>query len=191
MKRQWLLLFVFSCFSGLVYCQGKVIIVPIEPKAAQPAAKTIEYPATEAQIREYVRLTKADEIFRVSWTKALDDNWTKFAKPYWPDSVRLDMRNEMANADLAPMIVRVYQEYIPTDLMQAANDFLQTGTMLAFAATPLGQKFCALQQPADAEGHKAILSLTTEILSRVYQRDEPLIKAARGRYLAANPDYKD
>jgi hypothetical protein len=153
-------------------------------------ATTIEHPLTVEQVREFLKLSGAGEIYRTGWMSSLEANRAK-GEPYWPESFWNDLHEEMQKTDLAPMVLELYTPFISSEMMQSANAYLRTHSMSQFAATPLGTKFCKLQQAADVNSQAETLKLTQATFMRVYERDKPQIKAAREKYLAAHPDYKD
>jgi hypothetical protein len=159
-------------------------------RSGQVNAAAIEQPLRVEQVREFLKLSGAGEIYRSGWMASLAANQAK-GEPYWPESFWNDLRDEMRKTDLAPMVLELYMPFISDEMMQSANEYLRTHSMSQLAATPLGAKFCKLQQEADVNSQAETLKLTQATFMRVYERDQPQIKAAREKYLAAHPDYKD
>jgi hypothetical protein len=77
--------------------------------------------ATEAQIREYLRVSGEVQTFRDSWIAAVDKN-RSIGAPYWPESFWQAVKDEMQKTDLVPMYVTLFQHGISRDLMQQVLD---------------------------------------------------------------------
>jgi hypothetical protein len=150
-----------------------------------------EAEATVDQFREYLKLSGVGEIWRATWIAALDPNWKRVAAPYWPASLEDDMRNEMQNTDLAPAVWSVYHSYFSQHRMSEVNALLRYKGVQGYLASPVGRDFCREWALHEDEGHQEIQRLTLEVLTTVYERDKPAVKAARARYMKEHPDYKD
>ena len=172
--------------------QTKTIVVQRATPAVGVDERPVlpEHPATVEQFREYLKLSGVGEIWRAGWMEALEANRPK-GEPYWPESFWTDVRDEMQKTDLAPFILEVYSPYISGDMMDAVNAALRKESLSEFATTPLGSQFCRLWDNGQEAGKKATLNLTLEISERVYERHKVEIKAARAKYLAEHPDWKD
>jgi hypothetical protein len=174
-------------------CTAQKAIVTQQVTVSSSSQSQVDLPAnpiTEAQVREFLRLSGSGEVYRQSWMAALEKNRSK-GEPYWPESFWSDLHDAMLHTDLAPMVLGLYQPYISGPMLQSVNDALKTKTVAELAATPLGAEFCKLQQEADAGHDAATMKMTQEILMRVYEKDKSEIKAARAKYIAAHPGYKD
>lgn len=154
-------------------------------------ANSAEAEATVEQFREYLRLSGVGEIWRASWIAALDPNWKRVAAPYWPASLENDMREEMQNTDLAPAVWLVYHSYFSKSRMAEINVLLRDKGVEGYLASPVGRDFCRDWALHEDEGHQEIQRLTAEVLTRVYERDKPVVQAARAKYMKEHPDYKD
>ncbi len=77
--------------------------------------------ATEAQIREYLRVSGEVQKFRDSWIAAVDKN-RSIGAPYWPESFWQAVKDEMQKTDLVPMYVTLFQHGISRNLMQQVLD---------------------------------------------------------------------
>jgi hypothetical protein len=166
--------------------------MPIYAQTAGPSGSR-EAPATAStpeQFSEYLKLSGIGEIWRARWVTSVDSIRSK-GKPYWPESFWADIKDSMKNVDLGPVTWGVYKSSISFEMMRSVNSALRTESVTELAQTPLGQKFCALWQAKDQEGQNAMFALTESTLERVYERDEPAIKAARAKYIVDHPDWKD
>lgn len=171
--------------TNTIVVQKKTLAVAANERTALPA-----HPATVEQFREYLKLSRVGEIWRAGWMDALEANRSK-GEPYWPESFWTDVRDEMQKTDLAPFILEVYRPYISGDMMDAVNAALQKQSLAEFATTSLGSQFCKLWDSGQEAGKRATLNLTLEISERVYEWHKVEIKAARAKYLAEHPAWKD
>ena len=163
--------------------------VAISP-SSQPQTSQPENSISEAQVREFLRLSGLGEIYIQSWMEALEKNRSKGA-PYWPESFWSDLHDAMLHADLTAMVLGLYKPYITGPMLQYVNDILKTKALVELAAMPVGAEFCKLQQRADERHDAATMKLTQETFMRVYEQDKNKIAAARAKYIAAHPGYKD
>ena len=176
-----ILIFSVTMLAGLALAQ----------QSSQPiVSPEQEHPLTASEVREYLRLSGAGEIYRAGWIASLDKVKSK-APPYWPASLWIEMKLEMQKADLTPMVLEAYSPYISGDMMQTANDFLKTKSMEELKATDFGQELCAREQRSDAQAEALTLKLTVKTLGPILARHDAELKAVRAKYIAAHPNYKD
>jgi len=98
------------------------------------------HPATEAQIREYLAMTRAIENAHKAMASGIRANRATSA-PYFTASFWDDMEEAVMEIDLAALIVPAYQKYFSEEDMAAT---------LAFYKTPAGQRLLAAQPPIGA-----------------------------------------
>jgi len=122
--------------------------------------------------------------------RSLDEN-RQLGAPYWPESFWTDVQEAMKTQDLATMVFFVYSDTYSYETMEEVNSLLSKGGREAYLASPVGAAFCAKWDARQAEGKKATQALTLQVLNEVYEKHKTEIKAARAKYLAAHPDYKD
>jgi len=146
--------------------------------------------ATEAQIREYLQVSGEVDEFRKSWIAAVDKN-RSIGAPYWPESFWQAVKDEMQKTDLVPMYVTLFQHGVSRELMQEVLDAYRARGPENFRGSPecfkLGTAVAAVQE----EMEKLKLAETQAVVLKVYTEYKPQIKAARARYLAEHPDWKD
>ena len=166
--------------------------VPISPFSSDNSLSLppIKNPATNDQIREYLRLSGDLDSFRVRWIAALDKN-RSIGAPYWPESFWTTLKAEMQRADLFPMFVTFYQHGISNELMQEVLDSYHTLGSEHFQGSPACFKLGDAELAMTADMDKLKLAKTNEVLTKVYDIYKPQIKAARARYLAEHPDWVD
>lgn len=165
--------------------ETQTVVISVPKQIPKPGEPTVE------QFREYLQLSGVGEAWRAHWIAALDPNWKRVAAPYWPLSMEDDMQSEMRKTDLAPTVWSVYHVYFSKQTLSDVNALLRDKGISGYLASPLGGSFCREWALHEDEWEHQTLSLTTEVLSRVYERDKPLVKAARAEYLKTHPDYKD
>ena len=146
--------------------------------------------ATEAQIREYLRVSGEVQTFRDSWIAAVDKN-RSIGAPYWPESFWQAVKDEMQKTDLVPMYVTLFQHGISRDLMQQVLDAYRVRGAEHFQGSEECFKLGAAVAAVQGEFEKLKLDETQAVVSKVYAEYKPQIKAARARYLAEHPDWKD
>jgi hypothetical protein len=97
--------------------------VSISPASSDNSASLppLQNPATEDQIREYLRLSGDLDSFRLRWIAAVDENHS-IGEPYWPESFWAAIKAEMRKTDLMPMFITVYQHGVSKELMQKVID---------------------------------------------------------------------
>jgi hypothetical protein len=152
-------------------------------------AASYKVPTVE-QFREYLKLSGVGEIWRAGWIAALDAN-RHLGEPYWPESFWTDVREAMQAKDLAPTVFEVYRYTYSYQTMDKVNALLAKGGRAAYLASPVGSAFCAQWAMKEEQGKQANLAMTQALLEVAYQRHKPEIKAARAKYLAEHPDWKD
>jgi hypothetical protein len=147
-------------------------------------------PATYDQICEYLRLSGDMESFRQSWIAAVDKN-RSIGAPYWPESFWTAVKDEMRKTDLTPMFVTLYQHGVSKELMQEVLDALHRLGVDRFRESPeffqLGEAWSKMA----AEMDQLKRAKTQEVVTKVYAVYKTQIKAARAKYLAEHPDWKD
>jgi hypothetical protein len=170
----------------------KVIIVPLStPVVADKSSSPFGEDALEVEtVRTYLRLTSAGEIYRQSWLRALDLNKSKGA-PYWPASFWDDVRKDMIEADLSPMVLKLYESNIRDSQLKIANEFLTNHTLSEFVSSPDGAELCRLQAVDDKNSSALTLEFTQKLIQRAYEQHKIEIRAAREKYLRDHPEYKD
>jgi hypothetical protein len=146
--------------------------------------------ATEAQIREYLRVSGEMQKFRKSWIAAVDKN-RSIGAPYWPESFWQAVKDEMQKTDLVPMYVTFFQHGISRELMQQVLDAYRVRGAEHFQGSPECFKLGTAVAAVQGEFEKLKLDETQAVVSKVYAEYKPQIKAARTRYLAEHPDWKD
>lgn len=188
---------------ALVVCTVALVVACADVGRAQQAGPTtagsasaadsppaLQDPATEAQIREYLRVSGEADEFRKSWIAAVDKNRSN-GQPYWPDSFFQTVKDEMQKTDLVPMYVALFQHGVSRELMQEVLDAYRERGREHFSGSPecfkLGTAMVAIQ----GEYEKLKLAETQAVFSKSYAEYKPQIKAARARYLAEHPDWKD
>jgi len=164
--------------------------VPVGQDDTSASLSPLDDPATAEQIREYLRVSGDMDSFRQRWIAAVDEN-RSLGAPYWPEEFWTDFKTEMQKSDLMPMFVTLYQHGISRSLMQDVLDAYHTLGTANFKGSPacfkLGNAELALADDMD----KLKLAKTMELAARVYDAHKPQIKAARVRYMAEHPDYRD
>lgn len=146
--------------------------------------------ATVEQIREYVHVTGALDAYRARWIEAVDRN-RSIGAPYWPEEFWTSMKTEMQKADLMPMYVTVFQHFASRDAMQAALDAFHKLGPDHFADSPEFRKISEAEVSAGDDEKRITMEMTRKLIYRIYAEYKPQIKAARARYLAEHPDWKD
>ena len=147
-------------------------------------------PATEVQIREYLRVSGEVDEFRKSWIAAVDKN-RSIGAPYWPESFWQAVKDEMQKTDLVPMYVTLFQRGVSRELMQEVLDSYRELGREHFRGSPECFKLDAAETALQEEMDKLKLAQTQSVVSKLYAAYKPQIKAARARYLAEHPDWKD
>jgi hypothetical protein len=150
----------------------------------------IKDPATERQVREYLRVSGDADEFRKSWIAAVDKNHS-IGAPYWPESFFQAVKDEMKTTDLAPMYVALFQHGVSRKLMQEVLDAYRERGREHFSGSPECFKLGAAMAAVQDEYEKLKLAETQAVFSKVYDEYKPQIKAARARYLEQHPDFKD
>jgi hypothetical protein len=180
----------------LVVCSGIGRTQQSNPAFAKPhsgvadARPTIQDPATETQVREYLRVSGEANKFRESWIAAVDKN-RSIGEPYWPESFFQSVKAEMNKADLVPMFLTLFQHGVSRGLMQEVLDAYRRLGREHFQGSPECFKLGAAIDPLRGEMEQLKLAQTQAVFSKVYDQYKPQIKAARARYLAEHPDWKD
>jgi hypothetical protein len=165
-----------------------------------PASKTppdyaasyppVQNPATTDQIREYLRVSGESEKYRTRLIGTVD-NIRSIGKPYWPESFWSSIKEEMQKADLTPMFIVLFQHGVSRELMQEVlHSYHQLGTD-HFAFSPAWIKLEEAKRAMSADTARLMQTETQALIEKVYQVYKPQIKAARAKYIAEHPDYKD
>ena len=156
------------------------------PESLPPLAN----PATIEQIDEYLKVSGEMESFRARWIAALDKN-RPLGAPYWPESFWKAVEDEMQKTDLLPMYIELFQHGISKDLMGEVLDTYRTLGAEHFRGSPACVKLSEAELALSADMDKLKLAETQKVVQKVYAIYRPQIKAARARYLAEHPDWKD
>ena len=190
-------LVLFVCTTALVVASANVCGAgQVGPTFAKSASDNVDSlpplqdPATEAQVREYLRVSGEAEGFRKSWIAAVDKNHSN-GEPYWPDSFFQAVKDEMQKTDLAPMYVALFQHGVSRELMHEVLDAYRKRGREHFSGSPECFKLGAAMAAIQGEYEKLKLAETQAVFSKIYDEYKPQIKAARARYLAEHPDWKD
>lgn len=190
-------LVLLACTIAFVVASANVVGArQAGPASAQSASDNgnlpllLQDPATEAQIREYLRVSGEEEEFRKSWIAAVDKNRSNGA-PYWPESFFQAVKDEMKKTDLAPMYVALFQRGVSRELMQEVLDAYRERGREHFSGSPECLKLGAAMGAIQGEYEKLKLAETQAVFSKIYNEYKPQIKAARARYLVEHPDWKD
>lgn len=146
--------------------------------------------ATADQIREYLRLSGESEKYRTRLIGSVD-KVRYIGKPYWPESFWTSIKNEMRKADLTPMFVVLFQHGVSSELMQQVLDSYHRLGADHFAGSPACFKLGQTEAEMQRDTEQVMLKETQIIIERVYQVYKPQIKAARVKYMAEHPDWKD
>jgi hypothetical protein len=187
---------IFCTIAVLVVCAavGRTQqVTPSFAKSTSDIADThppLQDPTTEAQVREYLRLSGTADEFRKSWILALDKN-RSIGAPYWPESFWQAVKDEMQKTDVVPMYVTFFQQGVSRELMQDVLDAYRQLGRDHFQGSPECFKLGAALAPLHSEMEKLKLAETQSVLSKIYAEYKPQIKAARARYLVEHPDFKD
>jgi hypothetical protein len=150
----------------------------------------IQNPATADQIREYLRLSGDMETYRTRLIGKVDDI-RYIGKPYWPESFWASIKEEMRKDDMMPMFIVLFQHGISKELMQKTLDAYHQGGTDHFAGSPEWVKIEDAKRAMSPDTQKLMLMETQATIERVYQVYKPQIKAARVKYMAEHPDYKE
>jgi hypothetical protein len=167
-----------------------------EPSFAMSTSDAADTPpahldaATEAQTREYLRVSGEGDEFRKSWIAAVDKN-RSIGAPYWPESFWQAVKDEMQKTDLVPMYVTLFQHGVSRELMQEVLDAYRTRGREHFRGSPECFKLGTAVAAVQGELEKLKLAETQTVVLKVYAEYKPQIRAARTRYLAEHPDWKD
>jgi hypothetical protein len=164
--------------------------VSTSPISSEARKASPERAATEPQIRAFFQLSGEEVAYRTKLLENMDANRSK-AEPYWPESFWDDLKKALRGADLTGVFAPLYERHISADMMEEVNRTLKTMSVSDLASTPTGSRFCELQQSMDAEGQQLMISFTQYEFEKVYERRKAEIKAARAKYLATHPDWKD
>ena len=150
----------------------------------------VQDPATEIQIREYLRVSGEMDEFRKSWISAVDKN-RSIGAPYWPESFWQGVKDEMLKTDLVPMYSSLFQRGVSRELMQEVLNAYRERGRDHFKGSPECLKLGSAMGPLKGEYEKLKLAETQTVIAKVYAEYRPQIKAARARYIAEHPEWKD
>jgi hypothetical protein len=146
--------------------------------------------ATEAQIREYLKISGEADDFRKSWIAAVDKDRSS-GEPYWPESFWQAVKDEMQKTDLVPMYVTLFQHGVSRELMQEVLDSYRVRGRDHFQGSSECFKLGTAVAAVQGEFEELKLAETQAVVLKVYAAYKPQIKAARARYLLDHPDWKD
>ncbi len=164
---------------------------PAFAQAATPSALLpLPHPATPDQIRQYLQLSGELNAYRDRWIAAVDKN-RSIGAPYWPEAFWTEVKARMKRADLMPLYLAWYQHTVSTELMKQVIDSYQTLGANHFQGSPACFKLGEAQQPYQSEMDKLTLTNTSIVINQIYAIYKPQIKAARVKYMAEHPDWKD
>jgi hypothetical protein len=149
---------------------------------------TLKDPASEQQVREYLRLSGTAEEFRESWIASVDKNRSDGA-PYWPESFWQAVKDEMQKTDLTPTYVALFQRGVSRQLM--VLEFYREQGRDHFRGSAECTRLGAALFPVQSLMEKLKLEKTQSVVMKVYAEYKPQIKTARIRYLAEHPEFKD
>jgi hypothetical protein len=150
----------------------------------------VKDPATREQIEQYLEATGALDAYKLRWIAAVDKS-RGLGEPYWPESFWVDLKTEMAKEDLMPMFVMFYQHIVSRQTMQEALDaYAKLGAEKFLRSEECGKIAQAVVADQDDEDRLTRVN-TNAVIHKVYAIYKPQIKAARARYLAEHPDWKD
>ncbi|HEX4758350.1 MAG TPA: hypothetical protein VH308_10215, partial [Terracidiphilus sp.] len=113
------------------------------------------------------------------------------SKPYWPESFWTDIKTEMQNTDLAPMFAVWYRHTISRELMDKVLDAYHKLGREQFHGSPVCTEMGSAESPMKAQWDEVTVLMTRQVIARVYAADKPQIDAARARYIAEHPGWKD
>ena len=187
---------IFCTIALMVVCADLGRAQQAEPSFAKSTSDiansptTIQDPTTEAQVREYLRVSGEAEEFRKSWIAAVEKNRSNGA-PYWPESFWQTLKDEMQETDLVPMYVTFFQHGVSRELMQEVLDGYRERGREHFTGSPECFRLGAAVASHQGEWEKLKLAQTQVVFSKIYSEYKPQIKAARARYMAEHPDFKD
>jgi hypothetical protein len=187
---------IFCTIALVVVCANVSCAQQAEPSFAKSTSdivdsfSPIQDPATEGQVREYLRVSGEADEFRKSWIAAVDRNHS-IGAPYWPESFFQAVKDEMKKTDLTPMYVDLFQHGVSRELMQEVLDAYRERGREHFSGSPECFKLGAAMVAIQGEYEKLKLAETRAVVSRIYDEYKPQIKAARARYTAQHPDFKD
>jgi hypothetical protein len=150
----------------------------------------VQDPATETQIREYLRVSGEMDEFRKSWISAVNKN-RSIGAPYWPESFWQAVKDEMQKTDLVPMYTSLFQRGVSRELLQEVIDAYRERGREHFKGSPECFKLGSAIEPLQREFEKLKLAETQTVVAKVYAEYKPQIKAARARYIAQHPEWKD
>jgi hypothetical protein len=174
-----------ACFTQGA-AQTKTVVIAKPPSELIPR----EDHATEAQIREYLQLSGQMADFQQRWIAAVDLN-RSIGAPYWPESFWTDLKAQMKKTDLTPMFVTLFQHYASQGTMQEIIDAYHSLGKENFQGTPMCFKVGEINLAMEADANRLTLAKTQEVTLAIYEIYKPRIKAARAKYLAEHPDWKD
>lgn len=97
----------------------------------------------------------------------------------------------MQQTDLTPMFINLYQHGVSKDLMQEVNNTYHSLGRNHFQGSDACVKLGEAQLKLADDMNTLKLAKTQEVITSVYAEYRPRIKAARKKYLAEHPDWKD
>lgn len=147
-------------------------------------------PATADQIREYLRVSGESEKYRTHLIGTVD-KIRSIGKPYWPESFWASIKKEMQKADLTPMFIVLFQHGVSRELMQEVLDSYRKLGADHVAGSPAWVKLEEAKRAMSADTAQLMPTETQALIEKVYQVYKPQIKAARAKFMAEHPDYKD
>ena len=150
----------------------------------------VKNPATADQIREYLRVSNESEKYRTRLIGKVD-TIRSIGKPYWPESFWTAIKESMQKADLTPMFIVLFQHGVSKELMQEVLDSYQRLGADHFAGSPAWVKVEEAKRAMSADTAQMMQTETQRLISKVYQTYKPQIQAARAKYMAEHPEYKE
>lgn len=185
--------------AGQVPGQANVETKAVQPPGAeaQPPSAAAEPPvslapmkkaATEAQIREYLRISGDVETYRQRWI-AVVDGMRSTGKPYWPEAFWKSVEDEMRNTDLTPTFVMILQHSISKKLMKSVLSACHKRSVEQCRATPAYAEFYQAEQTVSGDVDRMQQARTNAIIRKVFEEYKPEINAARVKYMAEHPDW--
>jgi hypothetical protein len=150
----------------------------------------VKNPATADQIQEYLRLSGEAEKYRTRLINSVD-KIRYIGKPYWPESFWMSIKEEMQKADLTPMFIVLFQHGVSRELMQEVLDSYHRLGADHFALSPAWFKLEEAKRAMSADTERLMQTETQALLEKVWQVYKPQIRAARAKYMAEHPDYRD
>jgi len=179
---------------GLAQSKQTAVVTPAPSSQASPGYAAsfppVKNPATADQIQEYLRLSGESERYRARLINSVD-KVRYIGKPYWPESFWTSIKDEMQKADLTPMFIVLFQHGVSRELMQEVLDSYHRLGADHFALSPVWFKLEEAKRAMSEDTEKLMQAETQVQIEKVWQVYKPTIRAARAKYMAEHPDYRD